>query len=60
MAGLIDVTTGLKEGTGLQFQTQIGTAGLTIVIGASPDHSILASDGAFILASDSSPIVTAS
>lgn len=31
MAGLIDSNTGLKFGTGLQFQKQLGTAGLDIV-----------------------------
>ena len=33
MAGLIDSTTGLAFGTGLQFQTQVGTAGLNITTG---------------------------
>ena len=60
MSGLCDVTTGLQEGTGLQFQTQIGTAGLDITIGGAPALAILASDSAIILASDASYIVTAS
>ena len=30
MSGLIDATTGLEFGSGLQFQTQIGTGGLDI------------------------------
>ena len=58
--GLCDVTTGLEEGTGLQFQTQIGTGGLNITLSGAPALDILASDSAVILASDASYIVTAS
>ena len=32
MSGLIDVTTGLSQGTGLQFQTLIGSAGLNAYV----------------------------
>ena len=34
MSGLVDSTTGLEFGTGLQFQTPIGGAGLDINAGA--------------------------
>lgn len=40
MSGLIDTDTGLAFGEGLQFQTQIGTAGLTIET-ESPEMELL-------------------
>ena len=58
MSGLIDVATGLDFGTGLQFQAQIGTAGLDIVTGSAAVPSVLASDGSFILSSDDASVVT--
>jgi len=36
MPGLVDATTGLEFGTGLQFQTAIGGAGLDITTGVIP------------------------
>ncbi len=36
MAGLIDTITGLIFGTGLEFQTPIGGAGLTIQVNTPP------------------------
>jgi len=35
MSGLIDASTGLREGTGLQFQSQIGTVSLNIIQAAT-------------------------
>ena len=55
MSGLCDVTTGLKEGTGLQFQTQIGTANLTIQASAPiPPTSffLLEDNSSYILLED--------
>ena len=40
MAGLIDTDTGLHFGEGLQFQTEIGGAGLDIVT-ESPEMELL-------------------
>ena len=36
MSGLIDTTTGLAFGAGLEFQAPIGGAGLTIVTSTAP------------------------
>lgn len=46
MAGLCDSTTGLtfQEGTGLQFQTEIGTAGLTISTAVAGSSFLLLAD----------------
>ena len=37
MSGLIDATTGLAFGAGLEFQAPIGGAGLIIVVSSGPD-----------------------
>jgi hypothetical protein len=37
MPGLIDSDTGLEFGDGLQFQTPIGGAGLTVASGTTPE-----------------------
>lgn len=37
MPGLIDSDTGLEFGDGLQFQTPIGGAGLTVEAGTTPE-----------------------
>ena len=53
MSGLCDVTGGLSEGTGLQFQTQIGSAGLTINLSTMPTSFFLLEDGmSYILLED--------
>ena len=51
MAGLVDAMTGLREGTGLQFQTQIGTANLIIQTSAPtpPTSFFLLEDGSSYL-----------
>lgn len=59
MSGLIDSATGLDSGTNLQFQTQIGTAGLIVQSGIAVVPEVLASDGSFMLSSDADSIVTA-
>ena len=59
MAGLCAVAGGLNEGTGLQFQTQIGTTGFTDQIGAVVIPDVLTSDASFVLSSDGDNIVTA-
>ena len=57
MAGLIDSVDGLAFGSGLQFETRIGTAGLIIPANSSPSD-ILTSDGSIMLSSDGDLIVT--
>ena len=70
MSGLIDVTTGLSQGTGLQFQTLIGSAGLnayvkpsggglgTISVTVSPTVATLTATGGTISASVSPTVAT--
>ncbi len=48
MSGLIDATTGLRFGTGLQFQTQIGRAGLTITSAAAASAVIFDAIGSAV------------
>lgn len=52
MAGLIDSTTGLAFGQGLEFQTQIGTAGLIITVDPGPGIELTTDDGSIYLLSD--------
>lgn len=58
MSGLTDSTKGLEFGTGLQFETKIGTAGLTII--TTVPQNVVASDSSPIVASDGSQIQTQS
>lgn len=41
MSGLVDYTTGLVAGTGLQRQTAIGGAGLTVTAGETPEQELM-------------------
>lgn len=45
MSGLIDTDTGLRFGTGLQWGTPIGGAGLDIVTTTTPATAMLYEDG---------------
>ena len=56
MPGLVDSTTGLDFGSGLQFQTQIGTAGLIISTDPGPGIELMTDDGLTYLLSDDSAL----